>query len=96
MLQATGSALVSGERVTDTVVWITVLRGFCFDGAAYAPGETLAVPSRFAKEMCSLKKAQMVSAPVQEPVRGPLLRLDGGLTVTPTETPTRKRGTYGK
>lgn len=82
MLQATGSALVAGQAPTSgagPVVWVRVVRGFYFDGAAHAPGVLLAVPMGFAVEVVRLNKAAWATAPTPRPV----LHLSGGLTVAP-------------
>ena len=93
MLEANGSALVSGERVpADTVVWVEAMRGFYFDGAAHPPGARVAVPSRFGKELVALGKATWSESPAPEPSARPLLKLTGSLQVASDEADAKRKG----
>jgi len=96
MLQASGSALVAGQReISDEGVWVRVVRGLFFEGVAYAPGSVLQVPKRFAQEYGRLGKTILVAAPESDTDQGPrLLRLAGALSVSQDtgHTMKRKRG----
>jgi len=95
MLQASGSALVAGQREhSDEGVWVQVVRGLFFEGVAYAPGSVLHVPKRFAQEYGRLGKTILTAAPESELDQGPrLMRLSGALSVSQDAgTTKRKRG----
>lgn len=93
MLEANGSALVSGERVpADTMVWVEAVRGFYFDGTAHPPGTRVAVPSRFGKELVALGKAKWSEAPAPMLSARPLLKLTGSLQVASDEAEPKRKG----
>ena len=92
MLQASGSALVAGQREhSDEGVWVQVVRGLFFEGVAYAPGSVLHVPKRFAQEYGRLGKIILIAAPEPHGEQGPrMLHLAGELSVDVAAIPTMK------
>lgn len=68
VLEAEGSALVAGAALASATRHIKVLRPFFYKGMSLPPGTVLEVDRLFAAEMHSYRKAEIVSAPVVEPI----------------------------